>query len=260
MASQQRWALITGASSGLGRDFAHALAEKGSNVVLAARREEPMERLAEELRSRHGVKAKVVALDLSADGAAASLKLRLDADGIVVDTLINNAGHGITAEFLDAPVDRINAMLRLNVLGLTDLTHVFASDMAKRGGGSVMLVASVAAFQPCPHFAAYAASKAYVLSLGEALHTELKAKKVVVTVLSPGVTETSFFDAAGEAPNAAMKRMMMKSRPVVDIGLAAMAAGKSAVVAGRVNRVMAFLSRLFSRQQLSRITYRMATT
>src|ERR1700744_4320422 len=131
MASQQRWALVTGASSGLGRDFAHALAEKGSDVVLAARREEPMERLAEELRSRHGVKAKVVALDLSAEGAAASLKARLDAEGIEFGPLINNAGHGLTAEFLDAPVDRINAMLRLNVLGLTDLTHVFAGDMAK---------------------------------------------------------------------------------------------------------------------------------
>jgi short-subunit dehydrogenase len=254
------WALVTGASSGLGRDFAHALAQQGSNVVLAARRAEPMERLADELRSHYGVQARVVPLDLSGDGAAAALKLRLDGEGIFVDTLINNAGHGITAEFLDAPVDRINAMLRLNVLGLTDLTHVFANDMAKRGGGKVMLVASVAAFQPCPHFAAYAASKAYVLSLGEALHTELKSRNVVVTVLSPGVTETSFFDAAGEAPNAAMKRMMMKSRPVVDIGLAAMAAGKSAVIAGRINRVMAFLSRLFSRQQLSRITYRMATT
>jgi len=254
------WALVTGASSGLGRDFAHALAQQGSNVVLTSRLSKPMERLADELRSHYGVQARVVPLDLSGDGAAAALKLRLDGEGIFVDTLINNAGHGITAEFLDAPIERINAMLRLNVLGLTDLTHVFANDMAKRGGGKVMLVASVAAFQPCPHFAAYAASKAYVLSLGEALHTELKSRNVVVTVLSPGVTETSFFDAAGEAPNAAMKRMMMKSRPVVDIGLAAMAAGKSAVIAGRVNRVMAFLSRLFSRQQLSRITYRMATT
>ena len=258
--ASQGWALVTGASSGLGRDFAHALAEKGSDVVLAARREEPMERLADDLRSRYGVKARVIALDLSADGAAQSLKSRLDADGIVVHTLINNAGHGITADFLDAPIERINAMLRLNVLGLTDLTHVFASDMAKRGGGKIMLVGSVAAFQPCPHFAAYAASKAYVLSLGEALHTEMKSKNVVVTVLSPGVTDTSFFDAAGEEPSAAMKRLMMKSRPVVDIGLAAMAAGKSAVVAGRINRVMAFLSRLFTRQQLARITYRMATT
>jgi short-subunit dehydrogenase len=258
--ASQRWALVTGASSGLGLDFAHALAEKGNDVVLAARREEPMERLADELRSLYGVKTRVVALDLSGDGAAASLKSRLDADGIVIHTLINNAGHGITADFLDAPVERINAMLRLNVLGLTDLTHVFASDMAKRGGGRIMLVGSVAAFQPCPHFAAYAASKAYVLSLGEALHTEMKSKNVVVTVLSPGVTDTSFFDAAGEAPSASMKRLMMKSRPVVDIGLAAMAAGRSAVVPGRVNRVMAFLSRLFSRQQLARITYRMATT
>lgn len=254
------WALVTGASSGLGRDFVMALAEQGWDVVLTARRTEPMERLAEEVRSRHKVRAHVEALDLAVEGAATQLKSRLDARDIVIGTLVNNAGHGLTAEFIDAPAEGINAMLRLNVIGLTELTHVFANDMARRGGGKVMLVASVAAFQPCPRFAAYAASKAYVLSFGEALHTELKGRNVVVTVLSPGVTDTEFFDAAGEAPSAMMKRMMMKPREVVDVGLAAMAAGRSSVVAGRMNRVMVFLARFFSRQQLSRITYRMATT
>jgi short-subunit dehydrogenase len=254
------WALVTGASSGLGRDFALALAEQGWDVVLTARRTEPMERLAAEVRATHGVQAHVEVLDLAVEGAAAQLKARLDTRGIVIGTLVNNAGHGLTAEFIDAPTDGLSAMLRLNVIGTTELAHVFAHDMARRGGGKMLLVASVAAFQPCPRFAAYAASKAYVVSLGEALHTELKSKNVVVTVLSPGVTDTGFFDAAGEAPNAAMKRMMMKSRPVVDIGLAALAAGRSGVVAGRINRVMVFLSRLLPRQQLSRITYRMAAT
>ncbi|MET0617607.1 MAG: SDR family oxidoreductase [Luteibacter sp.] len=258
--AKKGWALITGASSGLGRDFVMALAEQGWNVVLTARRAEPMERLADEVRSRHKVQAHVEALDLAAEGAAAQLKSRLDARDIAIGTLVNNAGHGLTSEFLDAPVEGINAMLRLNVVGLTEVTHVFANDMARRGGGKVMLVASVAAFQPCPRFAAYAATKAYVLSLGEALHTEFKARNVVVTVLSPGVTDTGFFDAAGEPPNAMMKRMMMKPREVVDVGLAAMAAGRSGVVAGRANRVMVLLSRLFPRQQLSRITYRMAAT
>ena len=254
------WALVTGASSGLGREFALALAGQGSNIVLTARRTEPMERLAAELRDRFKVQARVVALDLAGVGAAATLKAQLDAEGIVIDTLINNAGHGLTSYFLEQPAERITAMLQLNIIGMTELARAFAQDMVKRGGGRIMLVASVAGFQPCPRLAAYAASKAYVLSLGEALHTELKASNVVVTVLSPGVTDTGFFDAAGEAPNAAMKRMMMKPRPVVDVGLAAMAKGRSSVVAGKANRVAAFLTRLFSRQQLSRISYRMMST
>ena len=253
----KRWALITGASSGLGREFAMALAEQGADIVLTARRTEPMEQLAVTLREKHGVQASVISLDLSEPGAAASLKSQLDAQGIVIDTLINNAGHGLSAEFVDASVDRITAMLQLNIVGMTELTHVFAQDMVRRGGGRIMLVASVAAFQPCPHMAAYAASKAYVLSLGEALHTELKAKNVVVTVLSPGVTDTGFFDAAGEAPNAAMKRMMMKPRPVVDVGLAAMARGRSAIMAGWTNRLLVFTTRLVSRQLASRIGYKM---
>jgi len=256
----QGWSLITGASSGLGIEFARALAGKGSDIVLTARRTEPMEKLAAELRQLFKVQVKVMPLDLAEPGAAGTLKARLDTEGVVVHTLINNAGHGLTAEFIDASAERITAMLQLNIIGMTELTHAFASDMAKRGGGKIMLVASVAAFQPCPRLAAYAASKAYVLSLGEALHTELKAKNVTVTVLSPGVTETGFFDAAGEAPSAAMKRMMMKPRPVVDIGLDALAAGRSAVIAGKANSIAAFTTRLFSRQQASRIAYRMMQT
>jgi short-subunit dehydrogenase len=254
------WAVVTGASSGLGREFALALAEEGSNLVLTARRTEPMETLATEIRKRFNVEVRVVALDLSVPGAAATLKAGLDGEGVAVDTLINNAGHGLTSYFLEQSAERITAMLQLNIVGMTELAHAFAQDMVKRGGGRIMLVASVAGFQPCPRLAAYAASKAYVLSLGEALHTELKASNVVVTVLSPGVTDTGFFDAAGEAPNAAMKRMMMKPRPVVDAGLAAMAAGRSSVVAGKANKFVAFLTRFLPRQQLSRISYRMMST
>ena len=254
---QGKWALVTGASSGLGKDFASALAEMGANLVLVARRIEPMDRLAEDLRAKHNVEVKVEGVDLSISGAALKLKDRLDAQGISVAALVNNAGFGVIGEFVDQPLDKITGMLQLNVIGLTELTHVFAKAMKERGSGHILLVSSIAAYQPCPIYAAYAATKAYVLALGEALHTELALHNVVVTVLSPGVTESGFFQAAGQEPNAAQKRMMMKSRPVVDIGLAALFQKKSSVVAGTMNRLMTLGSKVISRQSASKIGYKL---
>lgn len=187
-----KWALVTGASSGIGREFAHALAERGANLVLVARRVEPMAVLAHEVQARHGVDVKVLSADLSVVGAAASLEAQLSGQGVAVDVLVNNAGMGVIGDFLEQAPASLSTMLNLNVIGLTELTQVFAAPMKARGGGYILLVASVAAFQPCPLFAAYAASKAYVLSFGEALHTELAPYGVVVSVLSPGVTDTEF--------------------------------------------------------------------
>ncbi|WP_213875294.1 SDR family oxidoreductase [Pseudomonas sp. dw_358] len=253
-----KWALVTGASSGMGREYAHALAERGAHLVLVARRIEPMAVLAREIEARHGVVAKVQSVDLSVAGAAARLKDELMGQGVEVDVLINNAGMGVIGDFLEQTPASLATMLNLNVLGLTELTQVFAASMKARGGGHIQLLASVAAFQPCPMFAAYAASKAYVLSFGEALHTELAPYGVVVSVLSPGVTDTEFFTAAGSAPNAAMKRMMMAPRPVVDVGLAALFQARSSVVAGALNRLMVFSSRFLSRQFLSRVSFKVA--
>lgn len=255
-----KWALVTGASSGIGREFAHALAERGANLVLVARRVEPMAVLAHEVQARHGVDVKVLGADLSVVGAAASLEAQLSGQGVAVDVLVNNAGMGVIGDFLEQAPASLSTMLNLNVIGLTELTQVFAAPMKARGGGYILLVASVAAFQPCPLFAAYAASKAYVLSFGEALHTELAPYGVVVSVLSPGVTDTEFFNVAGSPPNAAMKRTMMAPRPVVDIGLAALFQAKSSVVAGTLNRLMVFSSRLLSRQFLSRVSFKVART
>lgn len=252
-----QWALVTGASSGIGSDFAHALAERGVKLVLAARRTEPMQALAAELRSRHGIEVVVEALDLSLPGAAEALAARLADRRIAIDVLINNAGSGIIGEFVDQPLAGILSMLNLNMGGLTALTHVFARQMKARGGGRILLVGSVAAYQPAPLMAAYAATKAYVLSLGVALHEELAPHKVVVTVLSPGTTDTGFFDAAGKAPTAAMKQMMMKSRPVADIGLAALFKGRAVAVPGLLNRVMTLSTRLVSHLAAAKIAHRM---
>lgn len=253
-----QWALVTGASSGIGKEFAEALAQQGANLVLVARRVELMEALAQEIQTRHGVQVKVQGADLSVPGTAARLDAELATQGIDIGVLVNNAGMGVISDFLDQAPQSLLDMLNLNVIGLTELTQVFAASMKARGGGHILLVASVAAFQPCPKYAAYAASKSYVLSFGEALHTELAPHGITVSVLCPGVTDTGFFDAAASQPNAMMKRMMMKPRPVAELGLSSLFKGKSSVVAGTINRIMTFSARLLSRQFLSRLTYRLA--
>ena len=193
-----KWALVTGASSGFGMEFATLLAERKANLVLAARRAEPMEKLAEELREKQRVNVVVEAIDLSVAGAGAELKSRLDKRDIAVDVLVNNAGYGLYGSFLDQPLPKTLAMLRLNMLAVTELTHVFAADMVKRRTGQILLVASLLGYQATPGYAAYAASKGYVLLLGEALHAELEPHGVNVTVLSPGPTSTPFGRVAGQ--------------------------------------------------------------
>jgi uncharacterized protein len=193
-----KWALVTGASSGLGIEFATLLAERNAHLVLAARRTKPMESLAQQLRQTHRVKVVVEEIDLSVAGAGAELKSRLDERGIVVDVLVNNAGIGLYGSFLDQPLPKTLGMLQLNMLAVTELTHIFAIDMVKRRTGHILLVASLLGYQATPGYAAYAASKGYVLLFGEALHAELKPHGVNVTVLSPGATSTSFGEAAGQ--------------------------------------------------------------
>jgi uncharacterized protein len=187
-----RWALVTGASSGFGVQFAGLLAERKANLVLVARRTEPMERLAEELRQRHFVKVVVEGMNLSRAGVGAELKSRLDARSIPIDILVNNAGYGLYGAFLDQPLEKIADMLQLNMITVTELTYVFARDMVKRRSGHILLIASLLGYQAVPGYAAYAATKAYVLLFGEALHQELQPHGVSVTALCPGISATSF--------------------------------------------------------------------
>jgi short-subunit dehydrogenase len=241
-----QWALVTGASSGFGVDFAHLLAERGANVVLAARSVAPMEQLAADLQAR-GVRTHVEGIDLARAGAGVELKQRLDAAGIAVDILVNNAGYGVYGNFVDEPVERTLAMLQLNVTALTELTHVFGAAMAARGGGKILLVASIGGYQATPTYAAYSASKAYVLLFGEALHEELKARNVGVTVLSPGITATRFLEVSGQRATLYQRLFMMQSRPVARIGLRALYSGRASIVPGWMNAVMAWSNRLMPR-------------
>lgn len=242
-----RRALITGASSGLGIEFAELLAAQKVNLVLAARRKEPMEKLADDLRRRHGVDVLVEPIDLAAPGAAARLKDSLNERAIQIDILVNNAGYGLQGEFLKTPIERTTDMIQLNIMALTELSYVFGQDMAARGSGEILLIASLLAFQPVPTYAAYAATKSYVLSFGEALHDELRTQGVVVTSLCPGHTETGFDAAAGAQASPMLRRLTMKPRPVAEAGLRALSKGKASVIAGFMNNIVAFSNRLTPR-------------
>jgi len=243
-----RTALVTGASSGLGMELARELAARKINLILTARREAPMQQLAEQLKQQHSIEIIVEPIDLAEPGSAATLQNKLDQCGIEPTILINNAGFGISSAFIDQAPDRLRSMLQLNIVSLTELTHVFGKRMADQGGGHILLVASTAAYQPTPMLAAYGATKAFVLSLGEALNVEF-GPKIGVTVLSPGLMDTGFNDASGyKAPDSALiRKTKLPSVQVARIGIDAMFAGKPSVIAGRLNKIMSFSSRLTSR-------------
>lgn len=242
-----QWALVTGASSGLGVDFAHLLAERGANLVLVARRVPPMQELSAALSDQYGIRVHVEPMDLSLHGVGEELKARLDKLSIEVDLLINNAGYGLFGDFLEQKISDCLNMMQLNMLSLTELTHVFSRDMVLRGKGQILLVASIGAYQATPLYAAYCATKSYVLHFGEALHEELRDKGVTVTVLSPGVTATHFFAVSGQAPTLYQRIYMMQSRPVAQIGLAALKSGRASIVPGWSNAITAWSNRLVPR-------------
>ncbi len=240
-------ALITGASSGLGLEFADLLAAQKVNLVLAARRREPMERLAADLRRKYGIDVLVESIDLASPGAPGRLKSGLDAKSVTVDILVNNAGYGLHGDFLETPIERTLDMMQLNMTALTELTHLFGRDMATRRSGHILLVASLLAFQAVPGYAAYAATKAYVLAVGEALHDEFRAHGVVVTTLCPGHTATGFDAAAGATITPLLRLLTMKPRPVAESGIGALLRGKATVIAGLPNKMAAFSNRLTPR-------------
>jgi len=238
-----KWALITGASSGFGEEFARQYAAQGRPLVLVARRLEKLETLATELRETYRVDVIVEQVDLSNVAAVIQLHQRLRERGIAIDILINNAGHGLQGTFVDGTLDAALAMLQLDVVSLTAVTHVFAQDMRTRGRGKILLVASVLAYQGIEKFAVYAAAKAYVLRLGEALHRELKRDGVTVTVLCPGMSDTGFATAARQKITPALKLLMMQPAPVVRAGIRGLQAGRISVVPGWANKASVMFTR-----------------
>ena len=232
------WAVVTGASGGLGEAYARELAGQGSNVVLVARSADKMEELASELSKRHGVETLVVPCDLSDPVQRAALVSRLD--GLDVHTLVNNAGFGSLRMLGELARERITQEVGLNVLALTELTHAVIPQMVARGRGAIINVASTAAFQPIPQMATYAATKSYVLSFSSALWAELSNTGVRVVCICPGPTDTSFFTNAGNDDAMSQRRT---PRQVVGSTFAALRSGKPYVVDGPGNKLAAQVTR-----------------
>ena len=235
-------ALITGASAGLGVDFARQLSAQGKRLVLVARRKDRLEALAAELGNARAVEA-----DLSKVDAIERLMADLDAHGEHVQLLVNNAGFGLTGKFAELDGKRQRQMIDLNCGALVELAHAVLPGMIERKAGQILNVASTAAFQPGPGMAVYFATKAFVLSFSEALHEEVKRHGVVVSALCPGPTATEFGEVAGFGPSNLLDRIAADSPSVVRAGLRGLEKGRAIVVPGLMNKSTAQANRFFPR-------------
>lgn len=246
-----QWALITGASSGIGAEFARQLAARGMHLILTARREDLLQKLADEVHQAHGTKTEIIVCDLNAEHGPAQLMAEVDRRGKTVELLVNNAGFGVVGEVDTVDPNRIMEMIRLNITVLTDLCYRALPGMLSRGHGGVINVASVAAFQPVAYMGAYAASKAYVLHLTESLWAECRERGVTVTALCPGTTKTEFFDVAG-APEFLKRRSSQEVKPVVKAALKALEQKRQYIVSGWTNYILSLLVRLATRRTVVR--------
>ncbi|MFE3514966.1 SDR family NAD(P)-dependent oxidoreductase [Streptomyces sp. NPDC059166] len=234
-------ALVTGASSGLGAEFARQLAALGHDVVLVARSGERLTALAERLTTDHAVRAHVLVQDLAEPDAARRVAGELDRRGLDVDLLVNNAGFGTCGRFEEISGDRDHDQLMVNVVALVGLTHELLPGMLRRGGGAVVNVASNAAFQPSPYFAVYGASKTFVLNFGLALRQEYRRRGIRVLTLCPGPVETAFFDTIGTR-RAAVTGAMNTPEPVVRAALRGLERDSGYVAPGFGNALGAHLT------------------
>jgi hypothetical protein len=240
-------ALITGASSGIGADFAKHFAALGCHLVLVARREDRLTALAAELRAAHGVSIDVIALDLSQPDAAQTLFDRLKAANLQVDILVNNAGFGVYGRFDGQDWARNAEMIALNITALTQLTHLYVKDMKARNHGYILNVASIGGYTPTPLYATYAATKSYVLDFSDAVAYELRGTDVSVTTVSPGVTRTEFFAASGQSLTLFQRVTMMESPVVVKQAVDAMLKRRRSFVSGRLNALLVWMLRFSPR-------------
>ena len=252
MEFRNKTALITGASGGIGEEFAHQLAGLGANLILVARRADKLAELRTTLLTRTpGIQVDVLAAELSLPGAGAQLAAQIGDLGRHVDILINNAGVGSHGNFIDLDADALAAQIQLNCGSLVDLTARFLPPMVKARNGLVINVASTAAFQPTPTMAVYGATKAFVLSFTESVWQETKGTGVRVLTLCPGATETEFFARTGKQ---FMTRGRQTSRQVVDTALAFVDKSGPTVISGLVNTVLAASTRLLPSRVLAPVS------
>ena len=244
-----RWALVTGASSGIGAEFARQLAARGMHLILVARREDRLKQLAEELDTRHGTRCEVIVADLSVPEEAGRLFKEVTTRGVEVELLINNAGFGFVGTVDDTKPQRMMEMIRLNIAALTELTYLFLPAMLQREHGGIINVASVAGFQPVAYMPVYSASKAFVLHFSEALWAECRDRKVIVQGLCAGTTATEFFDVAGVS-GWLKKQRSHSAAYVVRKSIRGLDRGRQYVVPGLLNLLLSLSVRLARRKMV----------
>lgn len=252
-----KWALVTGASAGIGKALAEELAAGGTHLILTARRKERLEELSQRLSEKHKIKTEVFVADLADPSAPEKIYAFSKLKGIEVELLINNAGFGAYGEFSEAETHRLLEMVQVNCSAAVHLTRLYLPEMMARRRGYVMMLASTAAFQSVPYLSTYAATKAFDLLFAEGLAEELKPHGVRVCALCPGSTESEFHEVAGQTHLASAARSKETAEKVAHVGLRALAAGKSYVISGTGNYWSAHLQRLVPRRFVTRTVARM---
>lgn len=254
--TRYRTALITGASSGIGEAFAEALAKQGLDLILVARSTERLEEIAVRLAMAHDRRVEVISADLSKPRPGAALLKKVQALDMEVDLLINNAGFGSVGYFVELDGAREQQEIMLNVAAVTDLAHTFLPEMLERQVGGIINLASIAAFQPLPFMAVYAATKSFVLSFSQGLWGECRKQGVHVLAVCPGPVETGFFAATGNKNlrKTVPTTLVMSAETVVEQSLKAYSAGETVFVPGAANKAMAWVSRIMPRQLYAMVT------
>jgi short-subunit dehydrogenase len=252
--SKEKYALVTGASSGIGYELAKLFAEDGKNIVVVARNQDRLEKLKTEIEKKSGAKVIVLVKDLSKPNAPQEIFSELEKKNINVDVLVNNAGFPVHGKFAETDLKEELDMIQVNITSLTHFTKLFVKKMVENKSGWILNVSSTAGFAPFPLFSIYAATKAYVLSFSEAIANELQGTGVSVTCLCPGVTDTRFWETggAGEARSARMMKKMDAAR-VARVGYMALKKQRVTVVAGLLNSFLMSSYRLAPRKLATRI-------
>jgi short-subunit dehydrogenase len=253
MSDAKMTALVTGASGGIGEELARLFAADGHDLVLVARSRDKLARLAGELGEKHSIAARVLTKDLARAEAPREIFEELSGAGVAVDALVNNAGFGSYGLFAETDLNSELDLLQVNVVALTHLSKLFLPGMIARRRGYLMNVASTAAFQPGPLMAVYYASKAYVLSLSEALANECAGTGVIVSALCPGPTETGFVAAAGMEQSKLFDRGAMTAREVAEAGYRGMLAGRTLIIPGLRNALVARTVGLMPRKMVTKV-------
>lgn len=252
----KKTALITGGTSGTGYEASVILAQKGYDLFIVSRDIEKLNTVKKDLEERFEISVQIMALDLSQTDAAQHIFNEIKNQNINIEVLINNAGVGLQGEHSDLEISKVHNMLNVNIITLTELCALFGKEMRMQKKGYILNVASTAAYQPFPYFAAYSASKSYVLNFSEALAKELEDYQVRVTCLSPGATDTDFFNKMGfDQTNKGFWKnsKRMSARKVAEIGMKALFSGKLSIVPGFKNKFYAFINRFVPRSLVAKI-------